>query len=198
MDPIERERDMNQWLESALGQYSKAEPRPGLENRVLANLQAERNRIASRRRWWAAGTAAALAAMMAAVWIGESARERSPVPTVGKSSSHQEEFRASIQAGTTPQAAPLARAYTAREVAKRKPANRPMHYAAGTTPKLAQFPSPQPLSEQERILMSYVAIYPKHAALVAQARTEALRQDRAEEMSAPDSSGDESSEQRVR
>ena len=49
-------------------------------------------------------------------------------------------------------------------------------------PKLDQFPSPQPLSEQEKILESYVANYPEHAALIARARAEELRRDAAEEM----------------
>ncbi|MGD0417120.1 MAG: hypothetical protein ABSA80_17310 [Terriglobales bacterium] len=70
----------------------------------------------------------------------------------------------------------------AREVARRRPANRPLgHLVVAGTPKLAQFPSPQPLSEQERILASYVALYPETAALVAQARAEALQRDREEE-----------------
>jgi hypothetical protein len=47
---------------------------------------------------------------------------------------------------------------------------------------LDHFPSPRPLSEQEKILQDYVARYPGHAALIAQARAEALRQDLAEEM----------------
>jgi hypothetical protein len=51
----------------------------------------------------------------------------------------------------------------------------------GRTPKLAQFPSPRPLSEQEKILMSYVAQYPQTAALVAQDRAEALERDLEEE-----------------
>jgi hypothetical protein len=51
--------------------------------------------------------------------------------------------------------------------------------AAG--PKLEQFPSPQPMSEQEKILASYVAQYPEHAALIAEARSEALKKDRREE-----------------
>ena len=44
-------------------------------------------------------------------------------------------------------------------------------------PKLDVFPSPLPLSEQEKILASYVAGYPEHAALVAEARMDALRQE---------------------
>jgi hypothetical protein len=43
-------------------------------------------------------------------------------------------------------------------------------------PKLDVFPSPLPLSEQEKILAIYVAQYPQHAALVAEARMDALRQ----------------------
>ena len=51
-------------------------------------------------------------------------------------------------------------------------------------PKLAQFPSPQPLSEQERILASYVADDPQRARLIARVISEGLRQDQLEEMQA--------------
>jgi len=46
------------------------------------------------------------------------------------------------------------------------------------SPKLSQFPSPQPLSEQERLLVRYVTDFPQEAAMVAkaQARAEAERQ----------------------
>jgi len=53
------------------------------------------------------------------------------------------------------------------------------------------------LSEQERILADYVADYPEHAALIARARTEALRQDGAEEMREAEV-GDRDSQQRDR
>jgi len=48
-------------------------------------------------------------------------------------------------------------------------------------PKLEQFPSPRPLSEQERILASYVERYPETAELVAKARAAASLQDSLEE-----------------
>ena len=63
-------------------------------------------------------------------------------------------------------------------------------------PKLEQFPSPQPLSEQEKILARYVNTYPEHAALIAQARTEELRRDSAEEMGEAGLAGNENSQQR--
>ena len=68
MDPGDGEREVEQWLDAALGQYGKVEPRTGLESRVLANLQSDRTRIATRRRWWwAAGTVPVAAAIVAAV-----------------------------------------------------------------------------------------------------------------------------------
>ena len=182
MDPNRTERDVDQWLESALSQYGKAEPRAGLESRVLANLQAERNRIASRRRWWwAAGSAAALAAIVAGVWVGEAGRGRNPGSTAGTSTTTRRE---AVRRLIPPEPAPQV-AHPAREVAQRRPANRAVRdLAVARTPKLAQFPSPQPLSEQEQVLVSYVANYPESAALVAQARAEALQRDREEEAQA--------------
>ena len=58
----------------------------------------------------------------------------------------------------------------------------PPEVAIARAPKLEQFPSPQPLSEQEKLLQNYVAENPEQAVLLARARTEALRQDQLEEM----------------
>ena len=45
MDPNDKTREIDQWLESGLRQYTNIEPRTGLESRVLAKLQAEHNQI---------------------------------------------------------------------------------------------------------------------------------------------------------
>jgi hypothetical protein len=185
MDPIERERDRDvegglddQWLASALIQFGKAEPRVGLENRLLANLQAERAQAYLRRRWWRAlGMVASLAAILVAVRVEERDRERKPESAGATSTTNRAEARELVQPRRIPQIV-----HPATEVVLRRPAHRPTRdLAVASTPKLAQFPSPQPLSEQERILASYVAKYPEHAALVAQARAEALQQDSEEE-----------------
>ena len=185
MDPIERERDRDvegglddQWLESALIQFGRAEPRVGLENRLLANLRAERAQAYLRRPWWRAlGMVASLAAILVAVRVEERDRERKPESTAATSTTNRAEARELVQPRPIPQIV-----HPAREVVLRRPAHRPTRdLAVASTPKLAQFPSPQPLSEQERILASYVAKYPEHAALVAQARAEALQQDSEEE-----------------
>lgn len=190
MDPIERERNRDvegglddQWLELALVQFGKAEPRVGLENRLLANLRAERAEAYLRRRWWRAlGMVASLAAILVAVRVEERDRERKPESTAATSATNRAEARELVQPRPIPQIVHPATTHPAREVVLPRPAHRPTRdLAVASTPKLAQFPSPQPLSEQERILASYVAKYPEHAALVAQARAEALQQDSEEE-----------------
>jgi hypothetical protein len=56
-------------------------------------------------------------------------------------------------------------------------------------PKLDVFPSPWPLNEQEKIMAQYLANYPEQAALIAQARMQALQQDETERMSPAESNG---------
>ena len=51
---------------------------------------------------------------------------------------------------------------------------------AAAHPRLDQFPSPQPMSEQEKLLTSYIARFRDQAVLVARARTEELRRDQQE------------------
>lgn len=52
MENNERDRKLDQWLDEALSQYSAAEPRLGLEQRVLAHVAAEEKTRSSRRGWW--------------------------------------------------------------------------------------------------------------------------------------------------
>jgi len=151
VDPTNRDRDVEQWLDAALSQYGKAEPRTWLDRRVLANLQAERNRLASRQRWWSAvGAVAAAVAIAAVVWIGENSRRRNPERVAETSTPiDHEEARRSIEPAPVPQAAP-----SAKEVVQRRPANQPSHeLALAATPKLDQFPSRRSLSGEELLLV---------------------------------------------
>ena len=52
MENNERDRKLDQWLDEALSQYSAAEPRLGLEQRVLAHLQVEAKTRNTRRGFW--------------------------------------------------------------------------------------------------------------------------------------------------
>jgi hypothetical protein len=68
--------------------------------------------------------------------------------------------------------------------------------AAASAPKLDHFPSPQPLSEQERMLTEYVAQHHLQAVLIARARMVELK-DLAEEMEASPTSNRQTSDQSV-
>ena len=168
-------------LDAALAKHAAVEPRPGLEERVLANLRAQPAHGAE-HVWWRWGLAAlATAAVVVAVAVSwRSARpfhppiaHQPPAPTQSRPApaplavNHDENPGASRDHGTAQRTIP-------------HPARPKTSVAAN--PRLDQFPSPRPLSEQEKLLARYVATDPEHAALIAEARTEELRQREAEEL----------------
>ena len=67
--------------------------------------------------------------------------------------------------------------------------------AFAAEPKLEVFPSPLPLTEQEKLLAGYITEQPEHAILLARAQAEALRRDQEEEMRESSSTGGENSQQ---
>lgn len=181
-------------LHAVLKKFAAVEPRAGLEDRILANLRAERER-APERSWWRWPAVAALAAVIV---VALSLAWKSGKPSQNITTQHQPSTTQTNRDDGT-------------QVAKNggSSAIQPHHAGYGrrlrphavihpttivaSVPKLDQFPSPQPLSEQEAILASYVIKYPEHAALIAQARAQELRQDRAEDTGVLDS--DEGSQQ---
>jgi hypothetical protein len=187
-DALDRE------LDTALAQYGGVEPKAGLEQRVLTNLQAEREKMAA-RTWWRWPATVALAAAVTIV-VGVSlvwrSAKTSPVVSVDRPPTRvQSGGQGPLLAGDVRNPPPLTS--SARRNETNRDRRRQPTIAAG--PKLEQFPSPQPLSEQEKILASYVAQYPEHAALMAEARTEALRKDRREEEETGASTGNRDSRQ---
>ncbi len=182
MDPIDREREIEKWLDGALDQYRKVEPRAGLENRLLTNLSCERNRIALQRRWWwAAGTVPVTAAIVIAAWVGGSSGGRSPARTVETTARPKQESACFSQAPPRrPQSDHRASVVPRRrlELSSRR------HSFRDAAPKLDKFPSPEPLNEQEQMLARYVEAFPQRAALVARAQADLRKQDE-REMAAP-------------
>src|SRR5579864_4932159 len=184
--PTNGEQDeFDRVLDAALAKYTAAEPRAGLEERVLANLRGEQARVPD-RVWWRWSAVAAVAAVAAVIVVvlalGLRSDKASRPIVVNHPSTSTEAPRErgteivsnAHSSGTRP----------ARPSAARKPAVQPSPpvVAIALAPKLEQFPSPQPLSEQEKLLQNYVAQNAEQAVLLARARTEALRQDQLEEM----------------
>jgi hypothetical protein len=188
---------LDRQLEAALARYAAVEPRAGLEDRILANLRAEKECMAERSGWrWQ--TIAALAAVIVVILLmawrsGKPARniakQRPPATTQVNGNDGTHLANNSGSGSNQPHEAGPGRHPKPRAL------TRPATIVVAA-PKLDQFPSPQPLSEQEAILTRYVANYPEHAALIAQARSDELRRDSAEEMDEAASAGSENSQQR--
>jgi hypothetical protein len=166
MNADDRERQLEHWLDDALRGYSDVEPRAGLEQRVLANLE---TRQCERRPWWqwALVPAAVAIAISAAVLLIERTRPLPPAspvarvaprvsaPAKGVPAVRQVVHPASPPAGVHRSAPPPMQVALAQR-------DRP--------PRLNAFPSPAPLSPQEIAVLRLVRHDPHEAALLAQAQ----------------------------
>ena len=160
-------------LDAALANYTAAEPRAGLEARVLANLRAQPERAPHRSWWnWRAAGAVATVVVVALAFAWNSGRPSHPAVTANHvSPPAQSPMKEEKQAVSN---------LSSKQVRPRQPStavNARVKAVAAANPKLDQFPSPQPLSEQEKLLQNYVAQYPEHAVLVARALTRAIPPD---------------------
>ena len=165
--------EVDRLLDAALKQYAAVQPREGLEGRILARMRSETAESAS-HAWWRWLTAAAAVAALALIITMALRPHARPQPMVAQHRS------------VALPAAKLAASSQQRKAVQRP--TRRVHAVADiqvpkALPKLDQFPSPQPLSEEEKLLASYVAVYPKQAALLAKLRTEELERERIEQQS---------------
>jgi hypothetical protein len=179
--PTNGEQDeFDRVLDAVLAKYAAAEPRAGLEERVLANLRAEQARDAEHAwgRWRAIAAVAAVIVVVVALFLRP---DKLSHPVVADHPSTPMEAPKERETDVISNAQ---RREVRPHVRVRKPALRPSppDVAIARAPKLEQFPSPEPLSEQEKLLQNYVAQNPEQAVLLARARTEVLHRDRLEEM----------------
>jgi|SRR5690242_9338814 len=180
------EHDIEGELDAALARYAAVEPRGGLEQRVLSNLRAQHTRATqfAWRRLAAAGFAVAALASLP-IWVGE--EHRGAVNVEPAIVQHEtQESRGSISAAAAKNDLALGGALEhSQKKSSTKRAERRETDIARTTaevmPKLAQFPAPEPLTDQEKLLIRFVQQDPGDAVLVAQETMERLRRE-AEEM----------------
>lgn len=180
--------ELDQILDAALAKYTSAEPRPGLELRILANLRSAN--VPSRQPlWWRWGLRAALAAILVALVIG--LRSTKPTPTVARhqmfvqpGSTDPELHKLEHPVDVDGRQAPIDISAVSTITIRRKP-------RVPKNPKLDVFPSPHPLSEQEQLLARYVAQFNDEAVIVARVRTEGMRMDREKEIREAEQSGNQ-------
>lgn len=159
----DREKQLDDLLDSSLSQYSAVEPRPGLETRVLAQIAEKREQkqtLQSRMRWRmvGAGIAASAIAVVLAMLVFRAEQRHSPTPPL-VDSGHTQQRRQNIEAVRVAPTNPAAnrrvviRHTAAAQRTGRK--NRQLQTLA-VSQRPAIFPTPVPLSEQERLMFAYV------------------------------------------
>jgi len=163
--PLDRE------LDAALGKYAAVEPRAGLEERILANLRTEQEKTAA-GVWWRWSAVAVVLAMIV-VTIGLTWRTTKPAHPITANripSSRQAPAEPAKQVAfnNVQSSVPAKATKLTRNVSRHRT---PVPMVAVDEPKLDQFPSPRPLSEQEKMALEYVEKSPEEAALVAQAQS---------------------------
>jgi len=148
----------DQWLDSALKEYGNAEPRAGLEGRIMANLE-PRSRSFVRRGWTFAIASIAACAVFFTVSRIESPRP-TPIDLVPVPSSISESVVQMSNANSFP---------SAKRTALPKVRRRTRSAARlSATRRLDHFPSPRPLTDRELALAKYAQNFPKEAGLIAQ------------------------------
>jgi hypothetical protein len=167
-----KRNELDHDLDVALAKYAAAEPRTGLEERILANMRAARAQV-PHRAWWRWGLAAAVATV-AVVVVAMAWRSGKPSPSVmvshpsGATQVLKEPGTQVVANGQRSGAHPSGPGPARRATAIH--AHPPVAIAAEA--RLDRFPSPQPLSEQELALARYVREFPQEATLIARTQAE--------------------------
>jgi len=161
MEP--RKHKLDQWLDQALSDYGHAEPRLGLESRILGNLAVEKSRINKRVRWpWTFASAATVLAVVAVIWAWMST-QKAHKPSINFANNN-----------TVLQKQPMVTAQAEVQVLKASNGQRTLRQqfrkapTLAKSPRLSQFPSVRELSTQEQLLARYAREFPQQALEVAQ------------------------------
>lgn len=164
----------DQQLDAALARYAAVEPRVGLEERILANLRAQRKHDPA-DGWWRWAAVGALAVVIILV-LSLSWRTRKP-QLVNAPNPVTHQHVGGTQVASRPVLPPPPAASVGTAVTNRAPHS---SQVATTAPRLSQFPSPEPMSDQEKMLADYAAEFQEQAVLIARFNEEDLRHDRLE------------------
>jgi len=177
MSQNEHSRFVDDLLDASLAQYRSVEPRPGLENRILARLRTEQATSPPGWAWRMGAGLIGAGAILALVSIAHRGRLELPISPAG---SHGPAPR--VEASRNTATVPLAQSLTRRHkhsgieqsaelqrgsadlVSKSAAVSRSVKTAEGRQQRrLDVFPSPAPLSQEERLLVNLVRQSPDGA-----------------------------------
>jgi hypothetical protein len=161
MSDDQRDRYVEELLDASLARYSQAEPRPGLEERLLAKVRSSASAGRRPTLWsWYLAPAAAVAAVMLMVgivlWRREDITSPAPkAPVVAVNPGPAPAASGPAVAGTPPAAREAIPLPPARLGAGR-PSAAGRLAATPSRPRREVFPSPEPLSDRDRALLGWI------------------------------------------
>lgn len=169
-----RDQDAELWLTATLKRYSAAEPSADFDPRLLSALASSR-RIRSRWVLYICASAAALVLLSVGLVLWKhldphpeiSARVM-PTPAFAKPITSSVAMEDSRNAFSTGRQYPTRKAVHSRTQVER---------VADLQPRRSQFPSPTPMSKQEKLLRRYVAVTPHDELLTVMSRQQQREED---------------------
>lgn len=169
MADLKKDKQMDEILDSLLAQYSDVEPRSGLEQRILANLSDTAHKEIMlpwwNVKWLWAGAAVAAVIIVAAVLIAGRRHILAPTPTVVQTQQHAP-LQPKVQRSLSTTAG------TVRHSRKPSVVARPQNTTLALSQRPAIFPTPTPLSEQERLMFTYLSNTPQEVVVAQLQRTD--------------------------
>lgn len=175
MDDKERSQFVDDLLEASLSRYSSVRPRPGLEERVLAHSRAAQDRRA--RLLWAGCLVVGAAAAMITVGV-LNFNHRQAIPTTPKSGEVGKTLPAIPHRliAAPPARARLPLAASTRQTRQANPTS------ATLESRLPMFPSPSPMTDQEKLLVQYVHTTPAEVLSATPSESEDIQELKIEEI----------------
>jgi hypothetical protein len=152
---------LDRFLNQTLAEYSGAEPRAGLEHRILANLAAQQHeRRLGRLWWWVAGPILSAAVVLVTVFALHPAPKHENVTANTKPLAvRPAPSPIPVPKHTTPERPAMARVQPKRKV-RGEVADKAQ---SSSEPRLATFPADTGDEQQARLLLRFVVGHPEQA-----------------------------------
>jgi hypothetical protein len=146
---------VDELLDASLKRFGGEEPRAGLEMRVLAGVRSRQGAARRRRLVWALAACAGILAAIVLVVHSAHAPNRRPVTSA--SGAHRAPLQAATTAASPGSADSRIRSPRLVQGPREKPRTPKPAVRATKPSRPEQFPTPMPLTEQEKLLLTYFA-----------------------------------------
>jgi hypothetical protein len=172
----DNDRFVDELLNSAMAHNRDEEPRAGLEGRILAHVRATATaRSAAKKAWrlWAAAAATAAVLVLAAIFAANHVHRSVPQTSQAANTAPVAPPAETLKANSETAAASVTKAVEPTQIARR--VRKPLrHVEAHHWP--SQFPTPAPLTPEQRALVQYVQQTPPQVLAASTLKPEATVQ----------------------